>query len=142
MAFNKAIIMGNLVHDPELHKTQDGKSVCTVTVAVNRRAGTDGKAETDYFDVVNWNKTAEFVAKFFKKGSSILVCGKLQNRSWQDKNGNKRNVTEILADEVTFGEKKVGGAADGVKEEPSVPKYEAPANDGFVTLGKDDDLPF
>lgn len=141
MAFNKAIIMGNLVHDPELHKTQDGKSVCTVTVAVNRRAGTDGKAETDYFDVVNWNKTAEFVAKFFKKGSSILVCGKLQNRSWQDKNGNKRSVTEILADEVTFGEKKVG-AADGVKEDPRVQKCEIPADDGFVTLGKDDDLPF
>lgn len=101
---NNAIIMGRIVRDPEERKTSDGKTVCSFCVAVNDEYRKD---MTYFLDIIAWNKTAEFICKYFRKGSMIAVQGKLTTRVWEDKNGNKRKETEIVADNVSFcGEKK------------------------------------
>ena len=107
-SFNKVILMGNLVADPELKQTQSGISVCNFRIAVQRRFakndqnGQSGQQTADFFDIVVWRQSAEFVCRYFKKGSSILVCGQLQTRTWTDNQGQKRYATEIVADEVAF----------------------------------------
>ena len=99
-SFNKVILIGNMTADPELKQTPGGKSVCSFSIAVNRRSKEDNAC--DFINVVAWEKRADFVAQWFKKGNPILVCGQLQTRSYQDKQGNNRTVTEVLADELTF----------------------------------------
>lgn len=134
---NKVILMGRLVADPELKTTPSGLSVTTVRVAVNRRFGNaDGTREADFFDVVCWRQTADFVAKYFTKGRMIGVVGSLQTRSWDDRNGGKRYATEIVADEAYFcGD----GKGDGKGESRPAPRRGAPemteADDG-------EELPF
>ncbi len=104
---NVAIIMGRLTRDPELRRTNSGKPVASFTVAVDRDfAPEGGEKETDFIDCVAWQGTAEFVSKYFKKGSMIVVNGRLQLRNWTDKDGNKRRSAEILASNVYFGESK------------------------------------
>ena len=104
---NVAIIMGRLTRDPELRRTNSGKPVASFTVAVDRDYAPEGQEkETDFIDCVAWNGTAEFVEKYFKKGSMIVVSGRLQLRNWTDKDGNKRKSAEILASNVYFGESK------------------------------------
>ena len=104
---NVAIIMGRLTRDPELRRTNSGKPVAGFTVAVDRDYAPEGQEkETDFIDCVAWNGTAEFVEKYFKKGSMIVVNGRLQLRNWTDKEGNKRKTAEILASNVYFGESK------------------------------------
>ena len=104
---NVAIIMGRLTRDPELRRTNSGKPVASFTVAVDRDYAPEGQEkETDFIDCVAWNGTAEFVEKYFKKGSMIVVDGRLQLRNWTDKEGNKRKTAEILASNVYFGESK------------------------------------
>ena len=104
---NVAIIMGRLTRDPELRRTNSGKPVASFTVAVDRDYAPEGQEkETDFIDCVAWNGTAEFVEKYFKKGSMIVVDGRLQLRNWTDKEGNKRRSAEILASNVYFGESK------------------------------------
>lgn len=100
---NKVILMGRLTKDPEMRHTATGKAVCSFTLAVDRRYGEN---ETDFFVVQAWQKTAEFCEKYFSKGQKVAVVGRLQNRSWEDNNGNKRSVTEVIAEEVFFAEKK------------------------------------
>ena len=104
---NVAIIMGRLTRDPELRRTNSGKPVASFTVAVDRDYAPEGQEkETDFIDCVAWNGTAEFVEKYFKKGSMIVVSGRLQLRNWTDKEGNKRRTAEILASNAYFGESK------------------------------------
>lgn len=104
---NVAIIMGRLTRDPELRRTNSGKPVASFTVAVDRDYAPEGQEkETDFIDCVAWNGTAEFVQKYFSKGSMIVVKGRLQIRGWTDKEGNKRRTAEIVADNVYFGESK------------------------------------
>ncbi len=104
---NVAIIMGRLTRDPELRRTNSGKPVASFTVAVDRDYAPDGQEkETDFIECVAWNGTAEFVSKYFTKGSMIVVSGRLQLRNWTDKEGNKRKSAEILASNVYFGESK------------------------------------
>ena len=104
---NFSIIMGRLTRDVELRRTNSGKPVASFTVAVDRDFAPDGQErETDFIDCVAWNGTAEFVEKYFKKGSMIVVKGRLQIRSWTDKDGNKRRNAEIIADNVYFGDSK------------------------------------
>ena len=104
---NVAIIMGRLTRDPELRRTNSGKPVASFTVAVDRDYAAEGQEkETDFIDCVAWNGTAEFVSKYFSKGSMIVVNGRLQLRNWTDKEGNKRRSAEILAGNVYFGESK------------------------------------
>lgn len=133
-SFNKVILVGNLVADPELRKTQSGTSVCSFKIAVNRRFQKDGQTETDFIEIVTWKGTAEFVSKYFRKGKPILVCGQLQNRSWTDKDGQKRYTTEVVADEATFVENKSNDA-------PPAFSY-AGDQSGFEDLPESEELPF
>lgn len=139
-AFNKVIIMGNLTKDPELKQTKNGISVCSFSIAVQRRfKNADGAYVTDFFAVTAWGQTAEFVSKYFHKGQPILVCGELQNRSYTAQDGTKCMVTEITADEATFTESAKGGQSVS----PSIEKDTAPAgNSKFEELAADEDLPF
>ena len=107
MSLNIAIIMGRMTRDPELRRTNSGKPVASFTVAVDRDfAPEGGEKQTDFIDCVVWNGTAEFVEKYFKKGSMIVVSGRLQLRDWTDKDGNKRRSAEIVGSNVYFGEAK------------------------------------
>ena len=104
---NIAIIMGRLTRDPELRRTNSGKPVASFTVAVDRDYAPEGQEkETDFIECVAWNGTAEFIQKYFTKGSMIVVKGRMQIRGWTDKEGNKRKTAEIVADQVYFGESK------------------------------------
>jgi single-strand DNA-binding protein len=103
-SFNKVILMGNMVADPELRQTPSGLSVCTFSIAVQRRfsRAQENEKTTDFFTVNAWDKNAEFVCRYFKKGNPVLVCGSLQTRNWVDQQGQKRYATEVRADEITF----------------------------------------
>lgn len=103
---NTIIIQGRIVRDPELRRTGSGIAVASFTVAVDRDFAQDGKKETDFIDCVAWRQTGEFVSKYFRKGSMIVVKGRLQIRSWTDKDGNKRKTAEVVADNCYFGSTK------------------------------------
>ena len=105
---NHITIMGRLVRDPELRRTGSGVAVASFTVAVDRDFGgrDGGEKETDFIDCVAWRQTGEFVSKYFAKGRMIVVSGRLQIRSWTDKEGNKRRTAEVVADNCYFGDSK------------------------------------
>ena len=105
---NHITIMGRLVRDPELRSTQSGVSVASFTVACDRDFGgrDGGDKQTDFIDCVAWRQTGEFVSKYFRKGSMIVVSGRLQSRKWQDRDGNNRTNWEVNADNVYFGESR------------------------------------
>lgn len=119
---NKSIIGGRLTADPELRQTNSGVSVCSFTVAVNRRFSKDGEREADFINVQAWRQTAEFICNYFKKGSSICIAGAIQTRSWEDQNGQKRFATEVVADEAYF----VDGKNDGAGAEGASPTNYTP----------------
>ena len=131
--FNKAIIGGRLTADVELKMTPSGISVCTFSVAVNRKVARGAEQKTDFIECVAWRKNAEFISKHFRKGSSIMVVGELQKRSWQDNSGNKRSAIEVVVDEVRFVDSKSESNDAGV-----------PYGDTshFEELNEDDELPF
>ena len=126
---NHITIMGRLVRDPELRRTGSGVAVASFTVAVDRDFGgrDGGEKETDFIDCVAWRQTGEFVSKYFTKGSMIVVSGRLQVRSWTDKEGNKRRTAEVVADNVYFGESKRNGDSGSYGGNT----YSAPASSGF-----------
>ena len=105
---NHITIMGRLTRDPELRRTGSGVAVASFTVAVDRDFGKNenGERETDFIDCVAWRQTGEFVSKYFTKGRMAVVSGRLQIRSWTDKDGNKRRTAEVVADNVYFGDSK------------------------------------
>ena len=105
---NHITIMGRLTRDPELRRTGSGVAVASFTVAVDRDFGgrDGGERETDFIDCVAWRQTGEFVSKYFTKGRMIVVSGRLQIRSWTDKDGNKRRTAEVVADNCYFGDSK------------------------------------
>ena len=138
---NHITIMGRLTRDPELRRTGSGVAVTSFTLAVDRDFGKaeNGEKETDFIECVAWKNTAEFVSKYFSKGRMAVVSGKLQNRSWTDKDGNKRRNAEVVAENVYFGDSKNSGTSDNAT---STYGTAAPASD-FVTLeGEDAKLPF
>ena len=104
--FNKVILGGRLTADPELKVTQSGISVTSFGVAVNRKVKQGNNQEADFFNVTAWRSTAEFVSRYFHKGSSICIVGTLQNSSWTDQHGQKHIKTDIVADEVMFVDNK------------------------------------
>lgn len=121
---NRVTVMGRLTRDPELRRTQSGTSVTSFSVAVERNyKGENGEKTTDFFDVVAWRTTAEFVCKYFGKGRMIVVDGQLQSRKWTDKNGNNRTSVEILADNCYFGDSKSDGSQQS--------SYGAPQQSGY-----------
>ncbi len=104
---NKIVIMGRMTRDPELKRTQSGTAVTSFTLAVDRDfKKQNGEKETDFIDVTVWRGTAEFVSKYFSKGSMAIVEGRLQVRNWVDKDGGKRKTAEVVADNVYFGDTK------------------------------------
>ena len=143
--FNKIMLGGRLTAKPEMRQTLGGIPVCSFTMAVNRRAKAGEERVADFFNVTAWRATAELVSKYFTKGSSILVVGTLQNRSWTDQNGQKRFATDVIADEVSFvdsrGESTAAQADQAGAYVPAA--YTAPAAaPSFEDAGKDEDLPF
>ena len=152
---NHITIMGRLTRDPELRRTGTGTAVASFTVAVDRDFGgrDGGEKETDFIDCVAWRQTGEFVSKYFTKGRMIVVSGRLQIRSWTDKDGNKRRTAEVVADNCYFadskrdGDSSFGGNAYGsAPAAPSFGGYSAPAGNpasDFAMLDDDDaQLPF
>lgn len=144
---NKVILVGNLARDPELTTTPSGVSVCRFTVAVSRAyANADGERETDFINCVAWRNTAEFVSKYFKKGSSAGVVGNIQTRSYEGQDGNKRYVTEVSVENVEFvGRRSEGGEPTEKSKFDDEPK--STSNAGGTKIAKfepidDDDLPF
>ena len=116
--------MGRLTKDPEIRYTQNNRAVCNFTLAVNRRFNAD---EADFINCQAWQKTAEFISKYFQKGSMIAVVGRIQTRTWEDNEGKKRYITEVIADEAYF---------TGSKTETDK------ATDTWPPDYGDDDLPF
>ena len=110
---NKVILVGNLTRDPELSETPSGATVCRFSIAVSRDyASSDGTRETDFFNITTWSKTAEICGKYLKKGNKVAIVGRLQNRSYEDKDGVKRYVTDVIANEVEFLTPKSAQADD------------------------------
>ena len=163
---NVVAIMGRLARDPELRQTTTGKSVASFRIACDRgRKDANGQNQADWLDVVAWDRTAEFVCKYFQKGSMIAIDGRLQTRQYQDKNGQNRTVVEIVAQNANFAGAKnslpspvgEGGAAapdEGqhygstlhpsalrTKGEPDV-SYSSGQNDDFALIEDEGDLPF
>jgi len=152
---NKIFLIGNLTRDPELRTTGSGTNVCSFDVAVNRRfTNQAGERVTDYFKIIAWRQLADLCAKFLAKGRKVGVVGEVQNRSYDDKDGNKRYITEIIADEVEFltprAQDGSGGGGYGLPEEPRNAGGNRPMgadrnalaiNEGFTDVD-DDDLPF
>ncbi len=149
-SFNKVILIGNMVADPELKQTAQGTSVCSFSIAINRRSGrnADSAQQTvDFINIVTWRERAEFVSKYFKKGKPILICGQLQTRTWTDQQGNKRYATEVIADEVSFVESKSASEANNSgsgysPEAYGAPGYKSSSTPEFEEVGGDDSLPF
>ena len=141
---NHIVIMGRLVRDPEYKTTGTGLSVTNFSVAVDRDfPGQSGEKETDFIDCVAWRKTAEFITKYFRKGSMIALSGRLQIRSWTDKDSNKRRTAEVLVDNAYFGStNSVDAEPHYDSPYPSSPLPAASAS-GFAPLdGPDEQLPF
>ena len=145
---NHITIMGRLTRDPELRRTGNGIAVASFTLAVDRDYKPDGgERECDFIDCVAWRQTGEFVSKYFSKGRMIVVSGRLQVRSWKDKDGNNRRTAEVVADNCYFGDSKKEQTAGGAANGSSYPNYGGyaspnPASDFAVLEDEDAQLPF
>ena len=150
---NKVILAGRVATATEVKQTASGASVCSFRIAVNRRVSGGDHPESDFFSVTAWNNTAEFIGRYFPKGSAILIAGRIQNRSYTDKDGQKRTITDIIAEEAHFVESKSTAEANAYKD-PVTHPYEvagqtipAPINPSspapaFEEIKGDEDLPF
>ena len=128
---NIIALMGRLTKDPEMRQTQSGKGVANFTIACDRNFASAGRErETDFFDIVAWGKTAEFACNYFKKGQLVAVNGTLQTRSYETKEGQKRKVYEIVADNLHF--------AEGKRDSAPAPQ----PTDDFTQIDDSEDLPF
>lgn len=139
---NKVILGGRMCADPELKTTPSGVQVTSFSIAVNRsHKGKDGDVQADFVNVTAWRGTAEFICRYFKKGSSICVVGSLQTRSWKDQQGAKRYATEVAADEAHFVDAK-GDSAVSDKPDASmyVPEQYQPAK--FEPVDNSEEMPF
>jgi single-strand DNA-binding protein len=153
---NKVILMGRLTRDPEYSQTPSGVTMARFSIAVNRRFAKEGQQQADFINCTAWRQQAEFICKYFKKGSMIAVIGSIQTRSWDGQDGKKQYATDVVVDEVYFtGSKNESGTAgasggfNGGYSQPA-PKPEIPEPDPFgsdmdfmsMDNGADDDLPF
>ena len=144
---NKVILVGNMVADPEFQTTASGVSLCKFRIAVQRKyKNEEGEYESDFISVVAWRNTAEFIAKYFHKGSAICITGSIQNRTWIDQQGQKRYSTDIVADEANFVESRntQEGVPSSAGDIYAAPAYSTPtqAAPKFEEIKTDDDLPF
>lgn len=135
---NKAILIGRLTKEPETRYTQTNNiQVTSFTLAVNRRFAKEGEQQADFINIVAWNKTAEFVSKYFRKGQQVAIVGRIQTRNYDDNNGVKHYVTEVIAEEVYFADSKKEGQAD-----ESILGSSTPATNNDFDITSSDDLPF
>ena len=151
-SFNKVILIGNMTADPELKQTAGGTSVCSFSIAVNRRFAKADQAQqtVDFINIVTWRQSAEFVSRYFKKGNPILICGQLQTRTWTDNQGQKRYATEVVADEVSFvasanqtGVAPVGAPSGSYTPDAyGAPSFNSTGSANFEELPSDGDRPF
>ena len=148
---NKVVLCGRLTADPELKQTQSGIAVVTFTLAVNRRfqsrsADTANQQQADFINVVAWRQTAEFISKYFKKGSALCVTGSLQTRNWQDQQGNRRYATEVVVDEAMFVDSRnenAGAPAGYTPDAYTAPSFSTPTGaPNFEEMKTEEDLPF
>ena len=148
---NKVVLCGRLTADPELRQTNSGIAVVRFTLAINRRVGrnadgTQAQQQADFISVVAWRERAEFISRYFRKGSALCITGSIQTSSWQDQQGQKRYATEVVADEAMFVDSKNEGGAVGGQftDSYNAPSYSSsPASaPKFEELKTDDDLPF
>ena len=150
---NVVAIMGRLVADPELRTTPAGVNVCQFRIACERNFARQGEQrQADFVDIVAWRAQADFVCKYFSKGSLIAINGRIQTRNYQDKNGNNRTAFAVVAENINFGGSKGTSSAkvdDGGEAAPrseAWPKADPPANyggvDDFAVIDDNDDLPF
>ena len=135
---NHITIMGRLTRDPEVRRTGSGVAVASFTVAVDRDFSSRDEKETDFIDCVAWRSTGEFVGKYFSKGSMAVVSGRLQIRSWTDKDGNKRRSAEVVADNVYFGESRREHSQSAPV--PEAPPAEEPKGEFADTMAYIDQL--
>ena len=150
--FNKVILGGRITADPELKQTQNGTPVCSFSVAVNRRTarskdGEQAQQQTDFINVVAWRQQAEFISRYFRRGSSICITGSLQVRQWNDNQGQKRYSTEVIADEIHFVDSKGEGSSNqsnAYAPESYAPTFASQEENApkFLEMSNDDDLPF
>ena len=139
---NCAILMGRLVSDPEPKTTTNGVSVSSFRIAVDRAYQKQGEErQADFIDIVAWRQTADFVCRYFKKGSMIAVQGSIQTRNYEDKQGNKRTAVEVVADNVSFCGSK---AENGTQETSYTPTFQSASQGDFESIddGDDESLPF
>ena len=147
---NKVILMGRLTRDPEVRYTQNTNlTVANFSIAVNRRFKREGDTETaDFFNVIAWNKTGEFVGKYFKKGQQVIVSGRLQNRNWTDQQGVKHYATDVIAEEVEFADSKKNSDSEnfnntfGNVPESAEGNAQSSDDNSDFTVSSGDDLPF
>ena len=138
---NVVVLMGRLVADPQLRQTTTGKNVASFRVACDRgRRDANGQNQADFFDVVAWDRSAEFVCRYFQKGSMIAIDGRLQSRNYQDKSGNNRNSVEVVVSNVSFaGNKEPAQSQNVANSSVSAPVV---ANNEYTPIEDDGDLPF
>ena len=152
-SLNKVILMGNMTRDPELRQTASGVSVCSFSIAVNRPYKSGEQQAVDFIDCVAWRQAAEFVSRYFRKGSSIIIDGHIETRSYTDRVGNKRTAVEIIVNEASFGANKAAEgenfapsaqtAAQPTDNTPYTPTaYTAQNNAAFEEIPNDESLPF
>lgn len=145
---NKVILIGRLTRDPEMRQTTSGIAVCGFSIAVNRRFAKEGQQNADFINCTAWRQQAEFICKYFQKGSMIAVVGQLQSRSWENQEGKKQYTMEVMVDEVYFtGSKNETHTSGGEGFAPPQPRQDNTFSDidnmGFQTIGgSEDDLPF
>ncbi len=141
MNLNKVFVLGNLTKDPELRQTASGQAVCSFGIATNRyykdSAG-QRQEQTEFHNIVAWGRQAEIINQYLKKGSSLLVEGRLQTRSWQDQQGAKHWRTEIVADQIQLGPRKEGGSDSfGGARNESYPSRQTPQSTTQIPPQKD-----
>lgn len=137
---NVVALMGRLVADPQLRQNTTGKNVASFRIAVDRgRKDANGHNQADFFDIVAWDKSAEFICRYFQKGSMIAVEGRLQSRNYQDKSGNNRNAVEVVVNNVSFAGNKEAQSQNVANRAVSAPVV---ANNEYEPIEDDGDLPF
>ena len=143
---NKVILVGRLTADPELKQTQSGTAVVSFTVAVNRnytsRSADSNQPTADFISVVAWRQQAEFVCKYFKKGSSICVIGSIQTRTWTDQNNAKRYITEVVAEEVQFLARPANASDGAANDSARAASFGVPPFGENMQTVDDEDIPF
>ncbi len=136
---NKLFLIGNLTRDPEMSETATGVAFCRLGIAVNRPyQGSDGERTTDFFNVTVWRTHAENCGRYLKKGSKVAIVGSLQNRQYEDKDGNKRQVTDIIANEVEFLSVRTQGDGMDMEMPEPIRRSDRPSLEPV----NEDDLPF